>query len=225
MPSTRLALALALVVSLVATVLAADQVPVEDWSTHAVGATGVPTGWQRQNWGSPKYDFTIVAEDGRKVVRMRSANEGSTISRDIKGKVNLKETPLLEWSWKVTGLPKGANSCRKATDDQAAQVFVVWPRFPEAVRSRIIGYVWDTTAPAGTICRSEKTGTVTYVVLRSGPADLGKWFTERRNVAEDFRQIYGEEPEPPAAVSVAIDSNDTSSTSESFMGSLLFRRP
>jgi hypothetical protein len=225
MPSTRLALALALVVSLVATAFAADQILVEDWSTHAVGATGLPTGWQRQNWGSPKYDFTIVAEDGRKVLRMRSANEGSTISRDIKGKVNLKETPLLEWSWKVTVLPKGANSCRKATDDQAAQVFVVWPRFPEAVRSRIIGYVWDTTAPAGTICTSEKTGTVTYVVVRSGPADLGKWFTERRNVAEDFRRIYGEEPDPPAAVSVAIDSNDTSSTSESFVGALLFRRP
>jgi hypothetical protein len=225
MPSTRLALALALVVSLVATALAADQVLVEDWSTHAVGATGMPAGWQRQNWGSPKYDFAVVTDNGRKVVRMRSANEGSTISKDIKGKVNLKDTPLLEWSWKVTALPKGANSCRKATDDQAAQVFVVWPRFPEAVRSRIIGYVWDTTAPAGTTCKSEKTGTVTYVVVRSGTADLGKWFTERRNVAEDFRRIYGEEPDAPAAVSVAIDSNDTSSTSESFIGSILFRRP
>jgi hypothetical protein len=222
MRSTRLALAL--VLSLAATVPAADQVLVEDWSTHAAGGAGIPAGWQRQNWGSPKYDFTIVAEDGRKALRMRSANEGSTISKDVKGKVNLAETPLLEWSWKVTTLPKGANSCRKASDDQAAQVFVVWPRFPEAVRSRIIGYVWDTTAPAGTICKSEKTGTVTYVVVRSGTADLGKWFTERRNVAEDFRRIYGEEPEAPAAVSVAIDSNDTSSTSESSIGALLFRR-
>jgi hypothetical protein len=225
MRSTRLALSIALVLSLVATVLAADQVLVEDWSTHAVGATGIPAGWQRQNWGSPKYDFAVVAEDGRKVLKMRSANEGSTISKDVKGKVNLNDTPLLEWSWKVTALPKGANSCRKASDDQAAQVFVVWPRFPEAVRSRIIGYVWDTTAPAGTTCKSEKTGTVTYVVVRSGTADLGKWFTERRNVAEDFRRIYGEEPDAPTAVSVAIDSNDTTSTSESFVGSLLFRRP
>ena len=71
---------------------------------------------------------------------------------------------------------------------------MVWPRFPEAVRSRIIGYVWDTTEPAGTICKSEKTGTVTYVVVRSGTADLGKWLTERRNVVEDFKKIYGDEP-------------------------------
>jgi hypothetical protein len=204
---------------------AADQVVIEDWSKYPVGTKGIPPEWKGQNWGSPKYDFTIGADEGRKVLHMRSANEGSTIAKDIKGKVDLKQTPLLEWSWKVTILPAGGNSCHKATDDQAAQVFVAWPRFPELVRTQIIGYVWDTTAPVGTICKSEKTGTVTYVVIRSGPADLGKWFTERRNVAEDFKQIYGQAPDGPAALSVAIDSNDTGSTAESFMGPILFRRP
>ena len=201
------------------------QVVIEDWAKHSVGTKGVPSDWQKQNWGSPKYDFVIETNDTHKVLHLRSANEGSTISRDIKGKVNLKETPLLEWSWKVTALPKGGDSCKKATDDQAAQIFVVWPRFPTAVRSRIIGYVWDTTAPAGTICKSEKTGTVTYVVVRSGTGDLGKWLTERRNVVEDFQKIYGEAPDNPEALSIAIDSNDTSSTAESFVGTILFRRP
>jgi hypothetical protein len=203
----------------------AQQLVVEDWSGHAVGARGIPAGWQGQSWGSPKYDFTIVTNEGHKVLHMRSAGDGSTVSKDIKGKVNLKETPVLEWTWRATVLPRGGDSCRKATDDQAAQLFVVWPRFPEAVRSRIIGYVWDATVPAGTICKSEKTGTVTYVVLRSGPAELGRWVTERRNVAEDFKKIYGDEAESPAAVSLAIDSNDTRSTAESFVGTVFFRAP
>src|SRR5207253_4956984 len=186
---------------------AADQIVVEDWSKHAVGAKGIPEDWKAQNWGSPKYDlFTIENDGGRKVLHMKSANDGSTIARDVKGKVNLKETPILEWSWKVTVLPKGGDSCKKATDDQAAQVFVVWPRFPEPVRSRVIGYVWDTTQPVGTICKSEKTGTVTYVVVRSGSGDLNKWVAETRNVVEDFKKIYGEAPEDPAILSVSIDS-------------------
>jgi hypothetical protein len=221
----RARLAVLLVLFLAAAASAAGQLVVEDWSRHAAGARGIPEGWKGQNWGSPKYDFVIATDDGRKTLRLKSANEGSTVSKDIKGKVNLKETPVLEWSWKVTTLPKGGDSCRKATDDQAGQVFVVWPRFPEAVRSRIIGYVWDTTQPVGKICRSEKTGTVTYVVVRSGPADLGKWMTERRNVAEDFKKIYEEEPDSPAAVSVAIDSNDTGSASEAFVGPILFKTP
>lgn len=214
-----------LLLVLATTASAAAQVVVEDWSAQAVGTKGIPAGWKGQNWGSPKYDFTIVTTDGQKALQMRSANEGSTISKEIKGTVNLKETPILEWSWKVTTLPKDGNSCRKATDDQAGQVFVVWPRFPEAVRSQIIGYVWDTTQPVGTVCKSEKTGTVTYIVVRSGPAELGKWLTERRNVADDYKRIYGAEPDAPSAVSIAIDSNDTNSTAESFMGALLFRRP
>jgi hypothetical protein len=221
---TRLALA-ALLLALGTAAWAADQVIVEDWSKHTPGAKGLPSEWKGQSWGSPKYDFAIIVNDNHKVLHLKSADEGSTIARDVKGKVNLKETPILEWSWKVVVLPKGGDSCRKATDDQAAQVFVAWPRFPEAVRSRIIGYVWDTTQPVGKFCKSEKTGTVTYVVLRSGTAELGKWLTERRNVAEDFKLIYGEDADNPGAVSVAIDSNDTHSTAESFVGAIFFRKP
>ena len=204
---------------------AADQLVVEDWSQAPVGTKGIPPGWKGQNWGSPKYDFVVVQDDGRKALHIKSANDGSTVSKEVKGKVDLKDTPVLEWSWKAVVLPKGGDSRKKATDDQAAQIFVVWPRFPEAVRSRIIGYVWDTTAPVGTIVKSEKTSTVTYVVLRSGTAELGKWMTERRNVAEDFRKIYGEDPEQPGAVSISIDSNDTNSVAESFMGAILFKKP
>jgi hypothetical protein len=218
----RIVIVAALIVA--ATAWAADEVVVESWKDK-IGATGIPPGWQGQNWGSPKYDFKVEENDGRAALHAKSVNEGSTISREIKGNVDLKTTPILEWSWKAVTLPKGGNSCRKATDDQAVQVFVVWPRFPEALRSRIIGYVWDTTLPVGTICKSEKTGTVTYVVLRSGSAELGKWVSERRNVAEDFRKIYGEAPESPAGVSISIDSNDTNSVSESFMGALVFKRP
>lgn len=204
---------------------AADRVVVEDWSAIRVGTQGIPPGWQGQNWGSPAYDLAVVDNDGHRVLRVRSRNEGSTISKDVKGKVDLSQTPVLEWSWKVTALPRGGDSCRKATDDQAAQIYVVWPRFPEAVRSRIIGYVWDSTAKVGTVCRSEKTRTVTYVVVRSGENGLGAWHTESRNVREDFKKIYGEEPDDPAAVSLSIDTNDTRSTAESFIGAIVFRRP
>jgi hypothetical protein len=203
---------------------AADQVVIEDWKTYPLGTKGIPPDWKGQNWGSPAYDMTVVENDGQRALHLKSQGDGSTISKDIKGKVNLKETPVFEWRWKAVVLPKGGDSRRKETDDQAAQIYVAWPRFPEAVRSRIIGYVWDTTAPAGITAKSEKTGTVTYIIVRSGPADLGKWITERRNVREDYKKIYGEEPDSPGVISVAIDSNDTRSTAESFMGSIVFKR-
>ena len=221
----RVAFVLVLVVAALAVAgVAAAQMVVEDWSKVPVGTKGIPPEWKGQNWGSPAYDFTVVDDGGKKAVHLKSKNEGSTISKEVKGKVDLRATPMLEWSWKAVALPKDGNSCLKATDDQAVQVYVAWPRFPEAVRSRIIGYVWDTTAPVGTICKSEKTGTVHYVVVRSGSAELGKWHTERRNVREDFKKIYNDEPDNPGAVSISIDSNDTNSYSESFVGPIVFKR-
>lgn len=213
-----------LVLLLAATALAAE-VLVEDWSSQPAGTKGIPPPWQKQRWGSPAYDFAVVEDGGRKVLHLKSASDSSNISKEIKGKVDLKQTPILEWTWKVTALPKGADSRKAETDDQGAQLYVTWPRFPEAVRSRIIGYIWDTSAPAGAMIKSQKTGTVTYVVVRSGSSDVGKWLTERRNVREDFRKIYGEEPEDPSIVSVGIDSDDVKGTAESFMGSIRFTGP
>jgi hypothetical protein len=122
-------------------------------------------------------------------------------------------------------LPAGGYACQKSTDDQAAQVYVAWLRAPESVRSRIIGYVWDSTAPRGTICKSQKTSTVTYIVLRSGSDEVGKWITERRNIVEDFRTIYGEAPDNPSALSLSIDSDDTRSSADSLIGPTVFTQP
>jgi len=204
---------------------AAARVVVEDWSRSQAGARGIPPDWTGQNWGSPAYDFTVVDNGGHKVLHLRSRDEGSTISREVRGEVDLKATPVLEWRWKAVALPQGGNSCRAATDDQAAQIYVAWPRFPQALRSRIIGYVWDSTAPVGTVCKSEKTRTVTYIVVRSGPGELGTWVTEQRNVRDDFKRVYGEDPDQPAAVSISIDTNDTHSVAEAFVGAIVFREP
>ena len=226
MRSTRVHHAVfAVACAVVATAWAGDRVVVGDWRSNALGTRGIPSDWKEQTWGKPAYDLEVVSDDDQRALHLKSKGETSTIIRDLKASVDLKETPIIEWQWKVMTLPTGGNACHKSTDDEAAQVYVAWLRTPEAVRSRIIGYVWDSTAPAGTICKSEKTSTVTYVVLRSGADELGKWITEHRNVAEDFRKIYGEAPDKPTALSLGIDSDDTRTRAESFIGPTAFTRP
>jgi Protein of unknown function (DUF3047) len=216
----------AVALALVATAGAADVVAVATWDSVPLGAHGVPPGWAAQDWGRRStHDLTIVEEDGRRALRLRSHGDRSTISRRIEGLVSLKETPILEWTWKATVLPTGGDARAAATADQAAQIYLTWPRFPALLRSRVIGYAWDTTAPAGSTFTSAKTGTVTYVIIRSGPQDLGRWLTERRNIVDDYRQIWGEEPPDPGAISLSIDSNDTRSSAESFVAEIVFRAP
>jgi hypothetical protein len=49
----------------------------------------------------------------RKVLHLRGRGDSSNISKEIKGKVQLKETPVLEWSWKAVALPAGGDSRRE----------------------------------------------------------------------------------------------------------------
>jgi hypothetical protein len=201
------------------------RVVVEDWRGQRLGANGVPGGWRAYETpgGHPRYNFTIVDDHGRRALDLRSADDHSTIAHEVK--VDLKATPMLEWSWKVVALPAGADLRQKSASDATGHIFVIWPRFPEMLRSRLIGYVWDPSLPAGTIVPSAKTGTVTFVIMHSGRAGLGSWHDERRDVAADYLRLYGEKAPPPRAVALSIDTNDTRAPAEALFGSIAFAAP
>jgi Protein of unknown function (DUF3047) len=197
---------------------------VEDWTQQVVGASGVPAGWKKYETpgGRPRYDFTVVSEDGVRGLQVRSRDEHSSIAKEVH--VDLRATPILEWSWKVVKLPEGGDIRKKETSDLTGHVLVAWPRMPALLRTRLIGYVWEVTAPAGTMERSRKTSLVTFFILHSGPAELGRWMVERRNVRDDYASAFGEEPSNPGVVAISIDTNDTHSTAEAVIGRIAFTR-
>jgi hypothetical protein len=197
---------------------------VEDWRQQSVGAHGVPAGWEPYPTpgGNPAYDFTIVDADGRRALHLKSRGDRSNIARAVD--IDLKATPIMEWTWKAVRLPAGADVRQSKRSDAAAQVLVIWPRPPELLRSRILAYTWDTTAPGPSIQPSPKTRTVTFIIVRAGSGGLSRWLTERRNVYADYRRVYGEEPERLRAVALSIDTNDTRAPAEAFVGPIAFRR-
>src|SRR5262245_45408417 len=205
------------------TAAAVESIVIEDWRQERAGTRGIPPGWEP--YATPgrrsEYDFNVVTIDGRRAIHLKSHGERSTIARAIR--VDLAVTPILEWSWKTVRLPGGADVRRADTSDLSAHLLVVWPRAPRLIRSRILAYAWDTTAPANTIERSRKTPTVTFIIVRSGAADLARWLTERRDVGADYRSVYGEDPDPVQAVALSIDTNDTGAPAEAFVGAISFR--
>src|SRR5438105_15279438 len=96
---------------------------VDDWSRHPVGFHGIPEGWKGESWGkAASFDLGIVSDGGRRVLPLKSRRDRSTISRDLRGAVDLEATPVLEWSWKGTVLPAGGDARHRETTDQAAQI-------------------------------------------------------------------------------------------------------
>ncbi|MBI5345085.1 MAG: DUF3047 domain-containing protein [Deltaproteobacteria bacterium] len=181
------------------------------------GSDGID-GW-KVKWWKGKADFEVVDTGIGKTIHLKSSSASTALYREFK--FDIKLYPVLRWKWKAVKLPKNGDVRRKATDDQAIQIYVMFPRWPTAVRSRLVGYIWDSNAPAGGRFISAKTSNTRYIVLRSGENGLGEWFSEERNVYEDYKELFKEEPPQAGGVSVMIDSDDTKGAAESYIGDIV----
>lgn len=197
-------------------VAVADQVP------SRLPAEGVPRGWQLKEFAG-KAAVDLVRSDGRVAVRLRSEHASFALHRDVV--VDLKELPYLTWSWKVTRLPVAGDVRESSRDDQAAQVYVVFPRWPSPrTASDVIGYVWDSRAPVGTRLTHPKAPNVRIIVVESGGGKLDTWQRYQRNVADDYAAIFGHPAPLVGTVALMVDSNDTRAAAEALIGDLIFSR-
>jgi hypothetical protein len=159
-------------------------------------------------------EFTLVADEGRTVLRARAAASTSGLSRELS--VDLRTHPMLGWRWKVMNLISRSDLATKSGDDFPARLYVVFGR-------RALCYVWDARLPVGTIAPNAYSDRVQMVVADSGAALLGRWVARERNVAEDFRRGFGAEPPATSGVVVSADTDNTGETAESYFGDIEFR--
>lgn len=187
-------------------------------SSHLNG-NGGPPGWQLKVWkGKAQMELKREGED----YALRLLSQASSISLFKDVRLDLQDYPILKWRWKVGILPKDGDVRHRRYDDQAAGIYVVFPRFPASVNSRLLGYIWENHAPRGQDIVSSKFTNVRYVVLRNGSAELGTWIGEERNVYEDYKRLFQEEPPSVGKIALMIDSDDTRSSAESFFDDIVF---
>lgn len=201
---------------LVSSAGAADEVVIADFSAWK-DAKAVPPDWDLKI-RSGKAGFVVQKDGDVNALQMKCSDSSFSFEKGVK--VDVKRYPLLSWKWKVTTLPKGGDFRKSRTDDQAAQLFLAFSR------TKAIVYLWDTTAPQGLVgdAAAPFFMTIKAVVVRSGPADLGKWLTETRNVYEDYKKFFGEEPPEVEGIRIQINSQHTGSSAESAFADVVFRR-
>ncbi len=195
---------------------AEDSIVIADFSTWIV-PRGMPPSWELKV-KSGKAAFDVMRDGDIPALHLKSVDS----SFSVQGKVNVdvKRYPVLSWKWKVTQLPKNGDFRRSKTDDQAAQLFLAF------TKTKAIVYIWDTSAPQGLMESTSPVPfmTVKVVVVRSGPAELGKWITESRNVYEDYKKLYGSEPPAVEGVRFQINSQHTGTSAESYFADVAFKK-
>jgi DUF3047 family protein len=198
------------------------RIRVSDRLPSRLPAEGIPAGWTAKEFVG-QASVELVRDEARLALRLRSERSSFALYRDVV--VDLNEFPFLSWWWKVVRLPAEGDVRDRAVDDQAAQVYVIFPRWPAPLRtSDVIGYVWDSRAPVGTQVTSTQASNVKIIVVESGRAQADTWRGEQRDVAQDYARLFGRPAPRVGQVAVMIDTNDTRGVAETLVGDLIFAR-
>ena len=200
-----------------------------------------PPEWDTMNFtGISRTKYTIEEIDGKTAVKANSEQSSSGLVREVD--IDLKEYPVMRWTWRVENTFEKGNVTEKSGDDYPARVYLLFDydikniswglrqrirvlrTFYGRVPTRAINYIWESSEPVGTIVENPYTRLVTMVVVESGEDNLGKWVTYERNVYEDYKTIYGEEPPKIGGVAIMTDSDDTGESAVAYFGDISFHR-
>lgn len=187
----------------------------------------------------PKTRFSVVEIDGRKAVRVEAKESYGNIVHPVKFN-GTKAT--LSWAWKVETPVPGADLRQRQGDDTAVKVCVFFDmpldlvpfverqvqkiaqsKTSDPLPNATVCYVWDQALPAGTELDNAFTRRMRYIVLESGPAKVGQWMSEKRDVMADFLKLFGaESPKAPPITGIAIgaDADNTKSRSVSYVADI-----
>lgn len=190
--------------------------------------------------------FAIVRDGESPVLRMQADASYGNLVFDMDA-TRLGPNALLRWRWQLERAPSGADLRRKDGDDAPLKVCALFDMplqgmsFGEQARLRLaravsgealpsatLCYVWDARLPMGSTLENVYSARVRYLVVGHGPARPGQWMAIERNLASDFLRAFGHETAvlpPLLALAVGADTDNTGSSSLSYVGDLRLLLP
>ncbi len=185
--------------------------------------------------------YSLVKEGETVVVKAVSHQASSGITREIH--IDPKKYPVVEWRWKVVNVLKNGNVYEKSGDDYPARLYItfeydstkvgffektkyeaaklIYGQYPP---SGALTYIWESRSPIGTMVPNPYTDRVNMIVIESGETRLNEWITEERNVFEDYRKAFGENPPNISGVAIMTDTDNTREHAVAYFGDIIFKK-
>lgn len=214
---------------------------VGEFSSAEAGGS-LPQGWKPLTFEkiSEHTRYELVNDGGQVVVKATSHQSSSGLTREIR--INPRDYPVVEWRWKVQNILEGGDVTKKSGDDYPARLYITFEYdsskvgFFEKVKYETIklvygqyppigaiNYIWESSSPIGTVIPNPYTDRVHMFVIESGPGKLGQWIKEKRNILEDYRTAFGEDPPNISGVAIMTDTDNTRESAVAYFGDIVFK--
>jgi len=207
---------------------------------------GLPDGWGHLSYlGKAKNKVFLEKEEEKTIVRMKSLRSVSALL--TKPEVSPKDYPILVWRWKVDRVVGMAVESREDRNDCAARVRVIFGEnktmpleknplveklldnfgitVPEIEPSGFkIDYIWGNNVRKGDVIDYPGSKNHKMLVIQQGGEKTGHWIWERRNIHEDFEELFGSEPPGFAGIEVLADTDQTNEGVEAYFSSIVLMK-
>jgi hypothetical protein len=211
---------------------------VTPFSTQKAGAE-LPAGWEVVKITEEKKptQYRLVDDGGTVVLHAKADAAATGLGQPTK--IDIRATPVLEWRWKISRLIAAADNAVSSKEDSPVRIVFSFggdrSKLPLSDRLALslsdqrsgkptpyatMMYVWANKAPVGTVIPNPHTGRVQMIVASSGPAGVGAWQTLKRNVLDDFRRAFNEDPGMLMSIGVLTDTDNTGESVEAWYGDL-----
>jgi len=184
-------------------------------------ASGSLADWETRGFDDvapSSYDL-VDLEQGT-VLRGHCDNSASVIG--LEREVDLDETPVLHWSWRIEDVFSGTDERSKKGDDFAARVYAVIDGGLLKWRTRAVNYVWAGSEPTGAAWPNPFRDEAMMVAVRSGTDKAGQWVTQSRNVKADFKRYYDKDADHIDGIALMTDCDNHGGSATAYFRDIYF---
>jgi len=182
--------------------------------------------------------YSLEFFEGTEVARAESNCGASGLVLRLDA-IDIEQTPLLSWRWRVDrGLDLLAEQT-KAQDDFAARVYIMFELDPdrastlqklrhglakliygETIPGSALNFVWTSRLPAGTVWDNPFVASAKMIALAQG-ASAG-WRTETVDVAARYRELFGAPIPPLLGLAIMSDSDNSCQSTQARFAAFKF---
>lgn len=211
--------ACSLLLSFVASGFASETLVVGEFSSESLS-----------NWEEKEFDgttqYSLVDQDGVSVLKAKSDGGASGLVKEIE--VNIRDYPYLNWRWKTQTSLSSLDETTKKGDDYVARVYVVKSGGFFFWKTIALNYVWSSNPASASYTSAWPNAfagdNAQMLAIRGSGDSVGEWRSEKRNVYEDFKALFGEDIEQIDAIAIMTDTDNSKGSAIAYYGDIFFSK-
>ena len=177
-------------------------------------------GWQERRFHG---ETSYRVEDGGRGPALHAVAVGSASGRCLQVGIDLQSVPIVRWFWRLDQAPPRRDERTREGDDQGLRLSFLYQAGVMEEDILALQYVWSQSEQPGAIWPNPFVANAHELAARSGPAQPGRWRTERRDLQADFRAAFGQAVDQVDAVCLMTDGDQTGALVEGWYGDITFQ--